>query len=145
MRFWVGFTFSCLLSHFGMAQFPIEYQSIPQETRSQATVIFVGIYFTATGTHQQLPDGTIRWRVTSGFRVLTDYSGNIANERIEISSFLKKENPWIATELEEGEMYLVLLKPQAESMETVKDKDKSFSHLNLVPEADILAIVQIVL
>lgn len=143
MRFWLVVTFSCFLSHFGMAQFPIEYQSIPQKTRSQATVIFAGTYFTSTGAHQKLPDGTIRWRVTSGFRVLTDYSGNIANERIEISPFLKKEDPWIATELEEGKLYLVLLKPQAESMEVIKDKDKSFSHLNLVSEAHILAIVQI--
>ena len=143
MRFWGGLILCYLVSHISMAQFPSEYQSIPEEVRNQASVTFVGTYFTTTTDHQQLPDGSMRWRIISGFRVMADYSGIIKNERIEITPHLKVANPWIDDELEESGLYLVLLKPQPESLKIIKDKHKSFSHLNLVTESDILAIRKI--
>ncbi len=143
MRFWAGLILCYFLSHVSMAQFPSEYQSIPAEIRNQATVTFVGTYFITTSSHQQLPDGSMRWRIISGFRVMADYSGIIKSERIEITPRFKVANPWIEEELEEGELYLVLLKPQPESLKIIKDKNKSFSHLNLVTESDILAIRKI--
>ena len=129
-----------------MAQPPSEYQTIPEKIRNGATVVFTGIYFTANGPRQKLPDGTVRWRMIAGFRLLDDFSGNIANEVVEIEPFgkpMKVKNEWVKTRLQEGESYLVLLKPQPESMAVIGDKEKKFSHLNLVTRQEVLAVVKI--
>ena len=99
---------------------PDAFHQLPEEVREKATVIFTGTYGEGRGFCQFLPDGTRRWALEPYFNVKRVYRGEVGGKTIHINSRVSPKINEVSVNLEVGRDYLVLLRPNEESMKVIK-------------------------
>jgi len=102
---------------------PHAFHQLPQEVRGKATVIFIGTYGEGRGFCQFLPDGTRRWALEPYFNVKRVYLGKVGGKTIHINTRVSPKINDVSVKLELGRDYLVLLRPNEESMKVIKNGD----------------------
>lgn len=101
-------------------QLPDAFHQLPEQMREKATVIFTGTYGEGRGFCQFLPDGTRRWALEPWFNVKKVYLGKVGGKAIHINSRVSPKINNVSVKLEVGRDYLVLLRPNEESMKVIK-------------------------
>lgn len=101
-------------------QLPDAFHQVPEQMREKATVIFTGTYGEGRGFCQFLPDGTRRWALEPYFNVKKVYLGKVGGKFIHINTRLSPKINDVSVKLELGRDYLVLLRPNEESMKVIE-------------------------
>ena len=99
---------------------PDAFHQLPEEVREKATVIFTGTYGEGRGPCQFLPDGSRRWALEPYFNVKKVYRGKVGGKTIHINSRVSPKINDVSVNLEDGRVYLVLLRPNEKSMKVIK-------------------------
>ncbi len=93
---------------------------IPEQVSERATIIFTGTYGQGRGPCMPLPDGSRRWALESWFNVSKVYRGKVGGKTIYLNrSVLPKIND-VSVNLKVGRDYLVLLRPNEESLKLIE-------------------------
>lgn len=110
---------------------------LPDAIRSQATVVFLGTWYSRRGAHNLLPHRTgVRgvWYREQGYQVVRVYKGVVQTDHVGVST--PDSGPAI-----EDQLLLIALRPNQQSEELLRDEDTRFSHLNALQPSEILAVV----
>src|SRR5258705_9697321 len=99
---------------------PDAFNQLPQEVREKATVIVTGTYGQGRSPCIFLGDGTRVWALESWFNVKRVYRGEVGGKTIYINSRVSPKIKNVSVKLEVGRDYLVLLRPNEESMKVIK-------------------------
>jgi hypothetical protein len=99
---------------------PDAFHQLPEQVREKATVIFTGTYGEGRSPCIFRPDGTEIWALESWFNVKRVYRGKIGDKTIYINGRLSPKINDLSVKLEVGRDYLVLLRPNEESMKVIK-------------------------
>jgi hypothetical protein len=98
---------------------PPAFQQLPQQVRERATVIFTATFREGRSPCIFMPDGTRRWALESRFQIKKVYQGKVGGQTIYLNSRAPEINK-VNVKLEAGHDYLVLLRPNEESMKVIK-------------------------
>ena len=98
---------------------PNAFHQLPQQVREKATVIITGTYGQGRSPCIFLGDGTRVWALESWFNVKKVYRGEVG-KTIHINTGLSPKIKDVRVKLEVGRDYLVLLRPNEESMKVIK-------------------------
>ncbi len=101
-------------------QLPDAFHQLPEQMREKATVVFTGTYGERRGPCMFLADGTRRWALEPWFNVKKVYRGEVGGKAIQINSRVSPKINDVSVKLEVGRDYLVLLRPNEESMKVIK-------------------------
>ena len=123
-------------------ELPAQFDTIPAEVRETATVIFSGEFTQGRGPCIFMPDGSRRWRLTSGFRIKHIYRGRIRRDYIAINKVMLPESTYVQKDLERGQRYLVLLRPGKESAERIKTGEWG-TDFNAAAGEEVIAIISL--
>ena len=100
---------------------PEAFHKLPDDVRAKATIIVSGTYSQGISPCIYMADGTRRRALESFFRVKKVYRGQVGGKHIAINSGLPAKEAGV--KLEVGRKYLVLLRPDEESMNAIKAGD----------------------
>jgi hypothetical protein len=98
---------------------PDVFDELPEQMREKATVIFTGTYGEGRGPCQFLPDGTRRWALEPWFNVKRVYMGKVGGKSIHVNTRVSPKIKDVSVNLRVGRDYLVLLRPNEESMKVI--------------------------
>ena len=99
---------------------PDAFHQLPEQVREKATVIFTGTYREGISPCISLGDGTRVRALEPFFKVKTVYRGKVGGEHIGINSRVSPKIDDVSVQLKVGRDYLVLLRPNEESMKAIK-------------------------
>jgi hypothetical protein len=99
---------------------PDAFHQLPEQVREKATVIVKGTYREGRGPCIFMPDGTRRWALESWFNVKTVYRGRVGGKTIYLNSRVAPKINDASVKLEVGRDYLVLLRPNEESLKVIE-------------------------
>lgn len=99
---------------------PDAFNQLSDQVRGKATVIFTGTYGEGRSPCIFMPDGSRRWALESWFNVKTVYRGKVGGKTIYLNSRMLPKINDVSVKLEVGRDYLVLLRPNEESMKVIK-------------------------
>ena len=116
---------------------PDSIHQLPDEVREKATVIVKGTYGEGRSPCIFMPDGTRRWALESWFNVKTVYRGKVGGKTIYLSNRVSPKTNNATVNLEVGREYLVLLRPNEESMKVIQKGE-------YVPVWDALSVDEII-
>lgn len=102
---------------------PAAFHQLPEEIREKATVIFTGTYGEGRGPCMFLSDGTRRWALEPWFNVKRVYRGEVGGKAVHINSRVSPKINDVSVNLKVGRDYLVLLRPNEQSMKVIKAGD----------------------
>ena len=102
---------------------PDAFHQLPEQVREKATVIFTGTYGEGRGFCQFLPDGTRRRALEPYFNVKRVYLGRVGGKTIHINTRVSPKINDVSVKLELARDYLVLLRPNEESMKVIAAGD----------------------
>ena len=120
---------------------PAAFHQLPEQVKEKATVIVAGTYAEGRSPCIFMPDGTRIWALLSWFNVKKVYRGEVGGKTIHVNSSV---SPIVNKQsgLAVGRDYLVLLRPNAESLKAIKEGE----HLPFWKALDgdeIVAIVEL--
>lgn len=121
---------------------PDTFHQLPQEVREKATVIVTGTYGEGRGPCQFLPDGSRRWALQPYFNVKKVYLGKVKGETIRINTRVSPKINDVSVKLEVGRDYLVLLRPNEESLKDIKARGYVY-FWDALQGDEIVAIVEL--
>lgn len=121
---------------------PDEYQQIPEQVRSQATIIVSGTFWQGRGPCMWMPDGSRRWALESGFEVKQVYRGRVGARLIYINRAELPNSGYVSRNLVAQQRYLVLLRPATESLKLIKS-GKGVTFWDALHDEEIIAIVEL--
>jgi hypothetical protein len=98
---------------------PAAFYQLPEQVREKATVIVMGTYGEGRSPCIFMPDGTRIWALESWFNVKRVYRGKVGGKTIYINSRVSPKINDQSVKLEVGRDYLVLLRPNEESMKVI--------------------------
>lgn len=119
---------------------PDAFHKLPEETKSQATVIVSGTFGRSIGPCIFMPDGTRRRPLHSWIRIKKVYRGEVGAKQVYINLSLPPIDEKTGMKFEVGREYLMLLRPDEESMKAMKTGDY-MPLRNAVTNDEILAVV----
>jgi hypothetical protein len=99
---------------------PHAFQKLPEDVRNKATVIFTGTYGEGRSPCIFRGDGTRIWALEPYFNVKRVYRGEVGGKTILINSRVSPKLNDVSVKLELGREYLVMLRPNEESMKVIK-------------------------
>jgi len=99
---------------------PDAFHQLPEQVREKATVIFTGTYGEGRSPCIFMPDGSRIWALESWFNVKRVYRGKVGGKTIYINSRVSPKIHDVSVNLQVGRDYLVLLRPNEESMKVLK-------------------------
>ena len=99
---------------------PNAFHRLPEQIREKATVIVTGTYGEGRSPCIFMPDGSRIWALESWFNVKRVYRGKVGGKTIYINSRVSSKINDVSVKLEVGRDYLVLLRPNEESMKVIK-------------------------
>jgi hypothetical protein len=122
---------------------PDEFHKLPEEVSAKATVIVAGTFVRGRGPCIFMADGIRRWPMESWFRIKKVHRGQVGGKNIYINSMMpSKKNEEAGLKLELDHDYLVLLRPNEESMKAIK----AGAHVpawDALQDDEIIAIVKL--
>lgn len=119
---------------------PDAFYQLPEEVRKRATLIVTGTYSEGRSPCILRPDGTRAWTVESVMKIAKVHRGEAGGKYIYLSwgTLLKRE----AGKLTPGNKYLVLLRPNEESMKAIRE-GKYVPAGNALYDDEIIAVVEL--
>ena len=96
------------------------FHQLPEQIREKATVIVTGTYGEGRSPCIYIGGGTRVWALESWFKVKKVYRGKVGGKSIYINSRVSPKIDDVSVKLEVGRHYLVLLRPNEESMKVIK-------------------------
>jgi hypothetical protein len=123
-------------------ELPEAFNQLPEQVRDQATIILTGTYGEGRGPCIFMPDGSRRWALESWFNVKKVYRGKVGGKTIHINTRVSPKIKDVSEKLEVGQDYLVLLRPNEESMKVIEAGEYVPAWDALYGE-EIIAIVKI--
>jgi hypothetical protein len=99
---------------------PDAFNQLPYQVRENATVIFTGTYGEGRSPCIYVGGGRRVWALESWFNVKTVYRGKVGGKTIYINGRVSPKIDGVSVKLEVGRDYLVLLRPNEESMKVIK-------------------------
>ena len=120
---------------------PHAFQQLPEQVREKATVIFTGTYREGRSPCIFMPDGSRRRALESRFQVKKVYRGKVGGKTIYLNSRSPKLDE-VSVKLEAGRDYLVLLRPNEESMKVIK-AGEYVPVWDALGDKEIIAIVEL--
>jgi hypothetical protein len=121
---------------------PDEFYQIPEHVRAQATVIVTGTYARGRSPCIFRPDGSRVWALESRFQVTKVYQGKVGGKSIYFNSAMLPKTEYVSAKLEVGRNYLVILRPNAESMKIIK-AGEYIPVWDALSDEEIIAIVEL--
>ena len=121
---------------------PREFYQIPEQVREKATIIVTGTYGQGRSPCIFMPDGSREWALESWFHITKVYRGNVGGKSIYINSAMLPKGAEIREKLKAGRKYLVLLRPNEESMKMIK-AGKYAPAWDALREEEIVTIVEL--
>ena len=121
---------------------PEGFARLPAEMRARATVVVSGIFTSARGPCEFLPDGSRRWPLLRGFTTAKVYRGTVRVDYIGVTGAegIGLEGERIV--LVEGREYLLLLRPSKDSIQMLGRRVGSLSHRDALQPGEVVAIVE---
>jgi len=99
---------------------PNAFHQLPEDVREKATVIFTGTYGEGRSPCIFRADGTRIWALEPYFSVKRVYRGEVGGKTLLINTRVSPKINDVSVKLELGQEYLVLLRPNEESMKVIK-------------------------
>ena len=99
---------------------PDAFHQLPEQIREKATVVFTGTYGEGRSPCIYRPDGTRIWALEPWFNVKRVYRGDVGGKTVQINSRVSPKVNDVSVKLQVGRDYLVLLRPNDESMKVIK-------------------------
>ena len=99
---------------------PDAFHQLPEQFKGQATVIFTGTYGEGRSPCIYLGDGTRVWALEPWFNVKKVYLGEVGGKTIQINSRVSPKINDVSVKLKVGQDYLVLLRPNEESLKVIE-------------------------
>lgn len=121
---------------------PDAFHRLPEQTREKATIIVTGTYVEGRGPCIFLADGSRIWPLLSWFNVKKVYRGKVAGKSIRINTRVSPKINDVSEKLEYGRDYLVLLRPNEESMKVI-ESEKYVPFRKALQDEEIIAIVKL--
>jgi hypothetical protein len=100
---------------------PDAFHQLPEQVNEKATIIVKGTYGEGRSPCIFMPDGSRRWALESWFNVKAVYRGKVGGKTIYLNSRVAPKINGASVKLEVGRDYLVLLRPNEESMEVIRN------------------------
>ena len=100
--------------------YPREFHQLPEQVREKAIIIVTGTYGQGRSPCIMRADGSRVWALESWFRISKVYRGKVGGKSIYINSSMLPKTKYVAAKLEVGREYLVLLRPNSESLKVLK-------------------------
>jgi hypothetical protein len=119
--------------------FPDVFYELPEQVRGQATVIVTGTYAEGRSPCIWMADGIRMWAFESYIRIRKVYRGKAGGKTIYLDWNRLREN---GMKLTRGHKYLVLLRPNPDSMKAIQEGDYLPFWKSLHDE-EIVAIVEL--
>ena len=119
---------------------PDEYHQLPELVTEKATIIVAGTYGQGRGPCIYLGDGRRAWALESWLNVKRVYRGKLGGKSIYLGSRVSPKINGVSVKLEVGRDYLVLLRPNDESMKSIKAGGYVPAR-NALRDEEIIAIV----
>ena len=120
---------------------PDAFYQIPESVREQATLVVTGSYSEGRSPCILRPDGTRAWTMESELQITKVYRGK-AGKTIYLNWGSKLEGKPIKEMLTPGHKYLVLLRPNDESLQAI-EAGKYVRAWDALTDDEILAIVEL--
>ena len=121
---------------------PDEFHKLPEEASAKATVIVTGTFVRGRGPCIFMADGIRRWPLESWFRITKVYRGQVGGKNIYINSMIPAKDEEADVKLELDHDYLVLLRPNEESMKAIK-AGEHVPAWDALDDDEIIAIVKL--
>src|SRR5256885_1315186 len=102
---------------------PKEFYRIPEQLRSSATVIVTGTFGQGRTPCMLRPDGMRVWFIDSWFNVKKVYRGKVENKFVRVNTAMLPISRYVSKDLEREHNYLVLLRPEKESLKAMNTKE----------------------
>jgi hypothetical protein len=99
---------------------PDAFHQLPEQVREKATVIVTGTYREGRSPCIYIGDGTRVWALESRFHIKTVYQGEVGGKSIYVNTRMSPKINGVSVKLKVGSDYLVLLRPNEESMKIIK-------------------------
>src|SRR4029079_2748521 len=99
---------------------PNEFHQLPAQVREKATVIFTGTYGEGRSPCIFMPDGSRIWALEAWFNVKQVYRGKVGGKTVQINSRVSPKINDVSVNLKIGRDYLVLLRPNEQSMKVIE-------------------------
>jgi hypothetical protein len=122
--------------------FPDAFYQIPEQVREKATVVISGTFGEGRSPCIFLPDGTRVWARESWFNLKKVQRGKVGGKTIAINTAMLPETEYVSRKLERGRDYLVLLRPDSESMKMIRE-GQYLSFREALCSEEIIAIVEL--
>ncbi len=116
--------------------------ALPASVRDRATVIIAGEL--TQGRSACIPTDTMgshRWYRETSLEVQDVLRGKVAARYLQINEAMLPKSKYVRRNLIDGETYLVLLRPNAESMKIIEDREGIFNYRSAMSGDEIVAIV----
>jgi len=119
-----------------------EYYRIPEQLRESATVVVTGTFGQGRTPCMFRPDGTRVWFIDSGFTVKEVYRGKVGAKYVRVNTAMLPVSQYVNKDLEQEHNYLVLLRPDKESMKAMKTEE-GLGFWDSLHDEEIIAIVEL--
>jgi hypothetical protein len=120
---------------------PDAFHKLPEQVKANATLIVTGTYAEGRGPCLFMPDGSRRWALESWFRIKKVYRGQVSGKSVYIKRMLPKTED-ASVRLIVGREYLVLMRPNEESMKAIK-AGNYVPAWDALDDEEIIAIVEL--
>ena len=117
---------------------PDAYYELPEQVREQATLIVSGTYAEGRSPCIFMPDGTRRWTLQSFIGITKVFRGEVRSKFLYISRKALLETKLKFTR---GQKYLLLLRPNTESMKVIQGEYAPA--WDALSDEEILAVVEL--
>jgi len=121
---------------------PNEFHQLPAQVREKATVIFTGTYGEGRSPCIFMPDGSRIWALEPWFNVKKVYRGKVGGKTVQINSRVSPKINDVSVNLKIGRDYLVLLRPNEQSMKAI-EAGEYVPVWDALQGEEILAIVEL--
>lgn len=121
---------------------PDEFYRIPEQVSARATVVLTGTFWQGTGPCMMRPNGVSVWFLDSRFTVKKVYRGELKPKSIRINTAMLPDSEYVAKNLQREHTYLLLLRPDEETMKEMKT-ESGVSFEDSLHDDEIVAIVEL--
>ncbi len=119
-----------------------QLEALPSEVRNQATVVVSGKLL--HGRSPCIPTdskGSHRWYRETSIEVENVLRGDVAVRYVQINEAMLPHGRYVTKKLEDGQAYLLLLRPKPGSQKILSDREGMFAYFNAMCDDEIVAIV----
>jgi hypothetical protein len=116
--------------------------ALPSSVRERATLVISAKLTRGRSVCIPRGKGMRAWAIETSLEVHDVLRGTVAARHLQINEAMLPKSKYVpTTKLTEGETYLLLLRPSAESMKIIGDHEGMFNYSTAMRDDEIVAIV----